>query len=339
VLNQCRPSRASRRVAAAAAGVWLDRLLGEPPDPVHPLRGFGALMAIVENSAYRDTRAAGTCYTASGVVSGALFGALGGSGTASVAAASYLACGGRALADAAAAVGHALACHDLVEARARAGSLVGRDVADLDEPALARAAVESVAENTVDAVIAPLCFAAAAGAPGVLAYRAANTLDALVGYRNPRYERFGWASARLDDLANLLPSRLTALLVALVRPWKAPDVVRVVVRDAPGHPSPNAGVAEAAFAAALGLRLGGTNTYGGVADERPEIGDGRRATADDVDRAVRLSYDVGDAAVVLALLLAVLLLLLAADRRGRRGRRVRCAGHPDRAPAAGPPDR
>lgn len=307
MLNRRRRSRASRRVAAAAAGVWLDRLLGEPPDAFHPLRGFGALMALVEDRTYRDTRAAGACYAASGIVSGALFGVLAGSGAAAVAAASYLACGARALADAAAAVGHALARHELVEARAGARSLVGRDVAGLDEPGVARAAVESVAENTVDALIAPLCFAAAAGAPGVLAYRAANTLDALVGYRNHRYERFGWASARFDDLANFLPARLTALLVALVRPWRAPHVVRAVVRDAPNHPSPNAGVAEAAFAAALGLRLGGTNTYGGVADERPEIGDGRRAAAGDVDRAVRLSRDVGDAAMVLAVLLALLL--------------------------------
>src|SRR5204863_6463621 len=124
---------------------------------------------------------------------------------------------------------------------------VGRDPSELDESGVARAVVESVAENTVDAVVAPACWAAVFGAPGVLAHRAVNTLDAMVGHRSARYARFGWAAARLDDGAAWVPARLTAVLVALVRPRAARLVWQAVRRDAPAHPSPNAGVAEAAF--------------------------------------------------------------------------------------------
>jgi len=157
---------------------------------------------------------------------------------------------------------------------------------------VARAVVESVAENTVDAVIAPALWAAIGGAPAVLGYRAVNTLDAMVGHRSPRYARFGWAAARLDDLAAWMPARLTAALVAAVRPGTCRRVARAVHRQAPLHPSPNAGVAEAAFAAALGVTLGGTNVYGGEVDERPLLGDGPEACAVDIERAVSLSRDV-----------------------------------------------
>ena len=301
----------SRRLLASALGLGLDRLLGELPEAVHPLRGFGALMARVEARGYRDARPAGMLYAGCGLAIGTLAGlALG-----SPACASYLAYGGRALGCAATALDEALARGDLPAARAAAASLVGRDVATLEEAELARAAIESIAENTVDAVIAPLVFAAVAGAPGALAYRAMNTLDALVGYRNPRYERFGWASARLDDLANYLPARLAALLVALVRPGRAHDLVRIVRRDAPAHPSPNAGVAEAAFAAALVLRLGGTNAYGGTPEVRARLGDGRAPERADITDALRLSRDVANAAALVALLAA--LALAVRDRPSR----------------------
>jgi hypothetical protein len=163
----------------------------------------------------------------------------------------------------------------------------------LDEKEIARAAVESVAENTVDAVIAPALWAAAAGPCGALGYRATNTLDAMVGHRSARYERYGWASARLDDVAGWVPARVTAGLVAAVRPGAAVAVMRAVRRDAPAHPSPNAGVAEAAFAAALGLRLGGTNRYGDLVELRPPLGTGRPPEWPDIARAVQLSADVG----------------------------------------------
>ena len=161
-------------------------------------------------------------------------------------------------------------------ARARLPALVGRDPAGLDEAEIARAVVESVAENTVDAVVAPALWAAVGGAPRALGYRAVNTLDAMVGHRSPRYARFGWASARADDVADWVPARVTAALVVAVRPGSAARVGRAVRDDAPAHPSPNAGVAEAAFAAALGLRLGGANRYGDRVEVRPASGRGGR---------------------------------------------------------------
>ena len=177
---------------------------------------------------------------------------------------------------------------DLDGARAEVRSLVGRRADELDEAGLSRAIVESIAENSVDAVTASLFWATVAGAPGVLAHRAVNTLDAMVGHRDDRYARFGWASARLDDLVNFVPARLTALAVACVRPGTAATVWRVVRRDAPAHPSPNGGVVEAAFAAALGVRLGGENRYGDIVEDRGTLGDGRPPGPGDIAAAVRL---------------------------------------------------
>jgi adenosylcobinamide-phosphate synthase len=215
-----------------------------------------------------------------------------------------VAVGGRALADAAQAVGEALAGGDLETARRLLPALVGRDPTGLGEKEVSRAVVESVAENTVDAVVAPALYAALAGAPGALGYRAVNTLDAMVGHRSQRYRRYGWASARVDDLAGWVPARLTAGLVAAVRPGSRGDVWRTVRRDAPAHPSPNAGVAEAAFAAALGLRLGGPVTYRDGAtvrsEVRPHLGAGRPPEPADIAAAVRLADDV---ALALAALL------------------------------------
>jgi adenosylcobinamide-phosphate synthase len=182
----------------------------------------------------------------------------------------------------------------------------GRDPRHLDEQQLARAVVESVAENTADAVVNALAWGALAGAPGLLAFRAANTLDAMVGHRSPRLIRFGWASARLDDVAGWPGARLSALLTVAAsddrgRAW------RVWRRDAASHPSPNAGHAEAAFAGALGVRLGGTLQYGDRTEHRPVLGAELRPVAvADVERACRLSRRVG--ALALAATVAVALL-------------------------------
>ena len=140
--------------------------------------------------------------------------------------------------------------------------------------------------------MAPALWALAAGAPGALGYRAVNTLDAMVGHHSPRYERYGRASAKLDDVASFVPARFTAGLVAVARPLRARAVQRAVRADAPAHPSPNAGVAEAAFAAALGVQLGGENRYGDRVEVRPPLGTGRRPERTDIARAVRLSSDV-----------------------------------------------
>jgi adenosylcobinamide-phosphate synthase len=195
---------------------------------------------------------------------------------------------------------------DLAAARAVLPSLCGRDPATLDAPGVARAVVESVAENTSDAVVAPLLWGAVAGIPGLVAYRAVNTLDAMVGYRSARYLRFGWAAARTDDVANWIPARVTAALTAacapLVTRTSPVSVLNVVRRDGGRHPSPNAGRCEAAFAAALGVRLGGTNVYGGVTETRPDLGDGRVPEPEDIRRAVLLSRAVTVAATALAVL-------------------------------------
>jgi adenosylcobinamide-phosphate synthase len=181
---------------------------------------------------------------------------------------------------------------DLDGARAALPALVGRDPTDLDASGVAAAVVESLAENTVDAVVAPALWGALGGAVGAGAYRAVNTMDAMIGHRSPRYARFGWGSARLDDVASYLPARVTALLVCAARPSRTREVARAVRRDAPAHPSPNAGIAEAAFAAALGVELGGPLRYGARREDRPRLGTGPRPGADDIGRAVRLADHV-----------------------------------------------
>jgi len=280
--------RRAGRPGAAGLGVLADGFLGEPPLSPHPVAAFGMAMRALERRLYADRRAVGLAHAAAGVSLGAAAGALLGS----TAAATYLAVAGRALREVSAEVAVALEAGDLELARRLVPSLVGRDPAGLDASELARAVVESLAENTVDAVVAPALWGAVGGAPGVLAYRAANTLDAMVGHRSERYESYGWASARVDDAANWVPARVTALLVAAVRPRRAVPIWRTVRTDAAEHPSPNAGVAEAAFAAALGLRLGGLNRYGDRVELRPSLGDGRPVEPGDIALAAALSRDV-----------------------------------------------
>ena len=283
--------RARSRLLGAAAGIVVDSILPEPPSAVHPVALFGRAMTGVEYSLYRDRRSAGVLFALTGTALGV------GAGVAvrSTAVATTMAVAGHSLVDTATGIGEALDAGDLDQARALLPSLVGRDPTGLDEKEVARAVVESVAENTVDAAVAPALWGALAGAPGVLAHRAVNTLDSMVGHRSARYTNFGWASARMDDAMAWLPARLTAVLVALVRPGSAGRVAQAVRRQAPAHPSPNAGVAEAAFAAALGLRLGGENRYGDRVELRPPLGDGRAVEPLDIHRAVRLSQDVGSA--------------------------------------------
>jgi adenosylcobinamide-phosphate synthase len=284
------------------------------PDPRrgHPVAGFGAAAGALERRMWKDSRPRGTAYA--GVCVGATVLAarplerLRGPGrVAAVAAATWVVLGSRSLRSEAVAVGDRLTAGDLAGARRRVTHLVGRDPSVLDEPGVARAVVESVAENTCDAVVAPLFWGAVAGVPGLLGYRAVNTLDAMVGHRSPRHGRFGWAAARLDDLANVVPARLTAGLVALAAPAVGGDArgaLRVAARDGRNHPSPNSGVSEAAFAGALGLRLGGRNAYRNRVEHRPELGDGTAPTVADIGRANRLCAGVTLAAAATAALLA-----------------------------------
>ncbi|HEU5008267.1 MAG TPA: cobalamin biosynthesis protein [Jatrophihabitantaceae bacterium] len=298
--------------AGLVAGAMADALAGDPRRG-HPVAIFGRAAGLADQRMWADSRARGAAYTAACV--GAVA-ALGGGvervahdrpvlRATVVAAATWAVLGARSLRDEATALHALLADGDLPAARQQLTHLVGRDPSGLDATQIARAGVESLAENSSDAVVAPLLWGAVLGVPGLVGYRAVNTLDAMVGHHTPRYENFGWASARLDDAANLVPARLTAALVALLsgRPRKVWQVVR---RDSRSHPSPNGGWCEAAFAAALGVRLGGRNVYAGRVEHRPQLGTGRPAAADDLPRAARLARRVGAAATLVAAAVAVL---------------------------------
>ncbi len=206
----------------------------------------------------------------------------------------YTCFAGRGLASHAGRVYRELAAGDLPAARQAVSLLVGRDTSQMDEGEAARAAVESVAENSSDGVIAPLLYAIVLGPLGAVAYKTANTLDSTFGYMNDRYRRFGWASARLDDLLNLVPARITAALVICAAPLlglSAGRAVRVYQRDRKRHPSPNGGHPESAMAGALGVRLGGENRYGERVENRPFLGDeGEPLGARHVKLAVRLMW-------------------------------------------------
>ncbi|NJC10479.1 adenosylcobinamide-phosphate synthase [Micromonospora profundi] len=292
------------------AGYALDRLLGDPRR-WHPVAGFGRAAGALERRLYRPDRTAGAAFTALAVGGPVMLGAVAAAATrhrpvaraALVAAGTWAVLGGRTLRHEASVMGRTLRDGDLPAARQRLGHLCGRDPSTLGESELARATVESVAENTSDAVVAPLVWGAVAGLPGLLGYRAANTLDAMVGHRSQRYARFGTPAARLDDLLNLVPSRLTGLLTIAVAPVAHGDRERawqVWRRDRNDHPSPNAGQCEAAMAGALGVRLGGRNVYFGRSEVRPFLGDGPRPEARHLKRAARISGAVGLAALGLA---------------------------------------
>jgi adenosylcobinamide-phosphate synthase len=219
------------------------------------------------------------------------------------AAVTWAVLGGRSLRREADLMADALTADDMPAARERVTHLCGRDPDALDAPELARATVESVAENTSDAVVAPLVWGAVAGLPGLVGYRAVNTLDAMVGHKSQRYAAFGTASARLDDAANLIPSRLTAMLTAACAPVVGGGTRRTWEmwrRDGDRHPSPNSGQCEAAFAGALDVRLGGENVYFGRTEVRPHLGDGEKPQAADARRAAKLSGAVGLAALGVA---------------------------------------
>jgi adenosylcobinamide-phosphate synthase len=303
------PRRGSRSRATALgllAGVALDQIAGDPRRG-HPVALFGTAAGQLEARMWRDDRAAGAVYAALLIAAPAVLGLLldrlpAPWRAAATTLGAWTVLGSRSLS----AEAETVACHlrhgDLPAAREQLTHLVGRRTDTLDESEIARATVESVAENTSDAVVAPLLWGAVAGLPGLLAYRAANTLDAMVGHHSPRYENFGWASARGDDVANYLPARATAVLAAVVAPaagGSGRDALVVALADGRRHPSPNAGVAEAAFAGALGVRLGGRNDYGSHVEDRPILGAaGRTPQVDDIARAARLSRAITLAAAL-----------------------------------------
>ena len=285
------------RAGGLLLGLLADQVLGDPRR-WHPVAGFGRLAASLEQRTHRDGRAAGVLHTVTLVGGAALTGAgveWAGRRAGPVAqvlltaAATWTVVGGTSLAREGHRMHRLLAAGDLSGARHQVTHLCGRDPELLDEAGLARATIESVAENTSDAVVAPVFWGAVAGVPGLLAYRAANTLDAMVGHLTPRYRRFGWAAARLDDVLNLLPARLTAAALVVTAPLhggSAAAAGRAWRRDAAAHPSPNAGPVEAALAGANGIVLGGTNIYRGRVEERGRLGDGHPAGPADIVPAI-----------------------------------------------------
>ncbi|MFF8946264.1 cobalamin biosynthesis protein [Streptomyces sp. NPDC014864] len=308
----------------AAAGLLGDLLLGDPRRG-HPVAAFGRAAAAVETVLWRDHRGWGALHTAVCVGGTVACAALAASAVrrspaasvALTAAATWSVLGGTSLAREARTVGRALAAGDVEAARARLPHLCGRDPEALDADGIARAVVESVAENTSDAVVGALTWGAVAGVPGLLGFRAVNTLDAMVGHKSPRHRRYGWASARLDDLAGWPGARLTAVLAAAAGPDPR-GAVRAWRADAGRHPSPNAGPVEASFAGALGVRLGGTLAYGGRVEHRPVLnGPGRPVRVGDIERAVRLSRRVG--LLALGAGLAGRFAMRAVLAKGRRG--------------------
>lgn len=314
--------RAGRVFAyGAAAGLLADHLLGDPRRG-HPVAAFGRAAGAVEKVLWRDHRGWGALHTAVCVGGVVALGAVAqravrtspAASVALTAAATWAVVGGTSLAREARRIAYALERGDVEGARARLPHLCGRDPQALDADGIARAVMESVAENTSDAVVGALVWGGVGGVPGLLGFRAVNTLDAMVGHRSPKYLRYGWASARLDDVAGWPGARLTAVLATLaggdpraaLRVWRA---------DAGRHPSPNAGPVEASFAGALGVRLGGTLSYAGRVEHRPVLNaHGRTVTVPDIERAVRLSRRVG----ILALGVGAAARLLAGHLKGHR---------------------
>jgi len=310
-----RPSRAAVALAAAnagglLAGALLDAAIGDPRR-WHPVAGFGSAAARLEQRWYAPDRSSGARFVAAAVGVPVAVAAAATLATRRrpwaraglVALTTWAVLGGTTLRREAATMAGALESGDVPAARARLPHLCGRDPSTLDEGELARATVESVAENTSDAVVAPLAWGAIAGLPGLVGYRAVNTLDAMVGHRSERYRDFGTPAARLDDLANLGPSRATAALTVALAPLAGgsrAEALRTWLRDGRRHPSPNAGQCESAMAGALGVRLGGRNVYHGRVEERPALGDGKPPAVADIRRAARLSGAVGVATLVLA---------------------------------------
>lgn len=285
-----------RHGGQVAAALLIDAMLGEPPEPMHPTVLMGRAISAFEKRALRlesDRRLAGIVLALSlpslvfvstrmvlDVVPGRLRWMM---GTALISTTLSM----RGLAEAAMNVERELGEGRLETARVEVGRFVGRDTRDLSEQEVCRAAVESVAENASDGVVGPMLYGLLFGAPGALAYKAVNTLDSMVGYKQLPYAEIGWASARLDDFVNLGPSRATVLATAAVsgQPLRTLGMTRRYGRLTA---SPNAGRVEAAFAGALGVRLGGSNTYGGEVREGPVLGEGRLPLAADIVRAVRL---------------------------------------------------
>jgi adenosylcobinamide-phosphate synthase len=288
------------------AAVVLDLCIGDPRRLPHPVAGIGRLIAWLEKALRRciaNERAGGilllaltvACtYSLAYLLLQVAYAVSPSVGWAAAVYISWVCLAARSLQRESALVAAALVRGDIVAARRSLAMIVGRDTAGLDEQQIWRATVETVAENASDGVIAPLFYLMLGGPALALAYKAINTLDSMVGYKNERYLHFGWASARCDDLANYLPARFTGLLMVIAAPFaglSGRNAWQIMLRDGRNHASPNSGIPEAAAAGALGVQLGGLNYYFGEPVEKPTIGDACRSLSLEAYRgAVRLMY-------------------------------------------------
>lgn len=299
-------------LAIVFGAFFVDCLLGDPRSKYHPVALMGTLIAFLDRAFYRMTDGAGKklfmggmlllivlllCYNAAeGLVRLLHRLPLPHLGMALEAIALAFMISPRSLAEAGMEIVYRLQDGDIAGARKAVGMIVGRDTAGLHEEEIARAAVETVAENTVDGIIAPLFFYLIGGLPLAVLYRAANTMDAMIGYRNAKYLYFGRMAARLDDVLNLIPARIAGLLfvcAAFLLRKDAAGAWKTLWRDASKHPSPNGGYAEAPVAGALGIRLGGENCYFGEVHFRAHMGDAQQPiTATSIRDTVRLMYTV-----------------------------------------------
>jgi len=304
------------------SAILLDLLLGDPRWLPHPVVGIGRMIAALERllrRLVRNERLGGvlllvsvvgaTCLLTFFLLQGA-YGVNRYLGACVAAVMSWTCLAARSLHLESKLVADRLAAGDLQGAREYLSRIVGRDTDNLDEAGIWRALVETVAENASDGVIAPLCYLMIGGPALGLAYKAVNTLDSMVGYKNERYLRFGWASARFDDLANWLPARITGVLMTAAAPLtglSGRNALRIMLRDGRNHSSPNSGIPEAAAAGALGVRLGGASRYFGTLVEKPTIGDpSRNLSLESYRGAVRLMY--GSMALLLILWCTLLLI-------------------------------
>lgn len=323
-----------QHLIALALGYALDLVVGDPPSWPHPVRWMGALIARLEGVLRRVLPASQTGLRVAGVV---LVVVVAGGSTAVCALTLWL-CGlvspllavlveavvcaqmlaTKSLRDESMKVFYALEAGSLPDARAAVGMIVGRDTQDLSEEEVAKAAVETVAENASDGVAAPLFYMALFGAAGGVFYKAVNTMDSMVGYDNRRYRDFGWAAARFDDLVNWVPARIAGALMcaaAALSNLDARGAWRIFKRDRRNHLSPNAAHTEAACAGALDVQLGGAHYYFGKLVEKPTIGDASRHVEPyDIVRANRLMYATSALCFAAALVVAAALFVLGAGR-------------------------
>ncbi|WP_371371360.1 adenosylcobinamide-phosphate synthase CbiB [Sporomusa aerivorans] len=277
----------------ALGAVIIDRLVGDPRTALHPVVMIGNCIAWLErhllNTGHTPGRkklagavlVAGVLATVYGVtwlIMAALNNIHSWAGYIGGAVLLSFAISPRSLAEAGREIAGFLAAGDMNQARYKVGWIVGRDTASLDTAEVTRATVETIAENIVDGIISPLFYAIIGGIPLACLYRAVNTLDSMVGYKNEKYRDFGMVAARVDDIFNFIPARITGLLIILAAVLLQKDAVgawQAIKRDAAKHPSPNSGFSEAGVAGALGIRLGGLNYYGGVASLRAYMGEAK----------------------------------------------------------------